>query len=92
MWETLGHIVKHPEGYSAFIPLKFPPGPFPSLPSKLELSHGKAMHLIGKLDGISKLLPDKNFLLMFMRKEATSSSQNSRMDKHKNKNRRSKGD
>lgn len=34
------------------------------------------MRLIGKLDGIAQLLPDKDFFLqMFVRKEATSSSQ-----------------
>lgn len=76
MWKRLGRIIKQPEGYSAYIPLPFPPGPFPSLSPRLEIMHGKAMHLIGKLDGISQLLPDKDFfLLMFMRKEATSSSQ-----------------
>ncbi len=31
--------------------------------------HGQAMRLIGKLDGISQLLPDHDFfLLMFVRK------------------------
>jgi Fic family protein len=76
MWKILGHTVKQSSGYSAFIPTSFPPGPLPALPSKIELLHGKAMHLVGKLDGISQLLPDKDFfLLMFMRKEATSSSQ-----------------
>lgn len=76
MWQKLGHFVQQPVGYKAFIPLSFPPGPFLPLPSYLEAMHGKAMRLIGKLDGISQLLPDKDFfLLMFVRKEATSSSQ-----------------
>lgn len=40
------------------------------------MKHSEAMHLIGKLDGISQLLPDKDFFLwMFVRKEAASSSQ-----------------
>jgi Fic family protein len=76
MWQRLGQFVQQPSGYKAFIPLPFPPGPFSSFPCYLEIKHGKAMHLIGKLDGISQLLPDKDFfLLMFIRKEATSSSQ-----------------
>lgn len=76
MWQRTGHFVQQPTGYKAFIPLPFPPAPLPPLSSHLEIKHGKAMHLVGKLDGISQLLPDKNFfLLMFVRKEATSSSQ-----------------
>ncbi len=76
MWSRLGHLVQQPTGYKAFIPLPFPPERSLSLPPYLEVKHGKAMHLIGKLDGISQLLPDKDFfLLMFVRKEAVSSSQ-----------------
>jgi Fic family protein len=76
MWQRLGHLVQQPTGYKAFIPLSFPPEPLLLLPPHLEVKHGKAMHFIGKLDGISQLLPDKDFfLLMFVRKEATSSSQ-----------------
>ena len=38
-----------------------------------QIKLGEAMRLIGKLDGISQLLPDKDFfLLMFVRKEAAS--------------------
>lgn len=76
MWQTLGRFVKQPQGYKAFIPVPFPPGPLPPLSSTLEIKHGEAMRLIGKLDGVSQLLPDKDFfLLMFVRKEATASSQ-----------------
>jgi len=40
------------------------------------MAHTLALQLIGKLDGITKLLPDKNlFLEMFVRKDAASSSQ-----------------
>lgn len=76
MWEKIGHLVYQQEGYKAFIPLTFPPQKFFSLTQDLETKHGEAMRLIGKLDGISHLLPDKDFfLLMFVRKEAASSSQ-----------------
>jgi Fic family protein len=76
MWKKLGQLIQQTTGYKAFIPLSFPPEPLLLLPPNLEVKYGKAMHLIGKLDGISQLLPDKDFfLLMFIRKEATSSSQ-----------------
>lgn len=76
MWQRIGHLVHQPGGYKAFIPLPFPPQQSLPLPPNLELKHGEAMRLVGKLDGISQLLPDKDFfLLMFVRKEAASSSQ-----------------
>jgi Fic family protein len=76
MWKRLGHLVQQSSGYKAFIPLPFPLGDALTLPPTLEVKHGEAMRLIGKLDGISQLLPDKDFfLLMFVRKEAASSSQ-----------------
>lgn len=76
MWNKLGHLRKQTAGYEAFIPLPFPPHDFFPLSPNTEIKHGEAMRLIGKLDGISQLLPDKDFfLLMFVRKEAASSSQ-----------------
>lgn len=77
MWKKTGHLVAQSEGYSAFIPLPFPQKEDRlKLPPSLEIKHGEAMRLIGKLDGISHLLPDVNFfLLMFERREAASSSQ-----------------
>ena len=76
MWKKLGQLVQQPKGFRAFIPSPFPPAKFFPLSPKLEIAHGEAMRLIGKLDGISQLLPDKDFfLLMFVRKEAASSSQ-----------------
>ncbi len=76
MWLRIGRLVQQPGGYKAFIPLPFPPTEPLCLSPQLEVKHGEAMRLIGKLDGISQLLPDKDFfLLMFVRKEAASSSQ-----------------
>jgi len=76
MWQRLGHLVQQSHGYKAFIPLPFPLQEPLILSPQLEIKHGEAMRLIGKLDGISHLLPDKDFfLLMFVRKEAASSSQ-----------------
>ncbi len=72
----IGYYQQQPTGYKAFIPLPFPPREPLHLSSKTELKHAEAMRLIGKLDGIAQLLPDKDFfLLMFVRKEAASSSQ-----------------
>ncbi len=76
MWQKIGNLVQQPTGYKAFIPFPFPLKEPLILQSKLEAKHGEAMRMIGKLDGISQLLPDKDFfLLMFVRKEAASSSQ-----------------
>lgn len=76
MWQRMGHLVQQAGGYKAFIPLPFPPKEQLVLSPNMARKHGEAMHLLGKLDGISQLLPDKDFfLLMFVRKEAASSSQ-----------------
>jgi Fic family protein len=72
----MGHIQLQPTGYKAFIPSLFPPDETISFSSKIVLKNAEAMRLVGKLDGIAQLLPDKDFFLeMFVRKEATSSSQ-----------------
>ena len=76
MWKRIGHLVQQPGGYKAFIPLPFPTQEPLILSPRLQVLNGEAMRLIGKLDGISQLLPDHDFfLLMFVRKEAASSSQ-----------------
>ena len=71
----IGHFIKQPQGFKAFIPDKFPPKLGP-LSSEIVAKHTEAVRLLGKLDGITELLPDKDtFLLMFIRKDASSSSQ-----------------
>lgn len=73
---NIGRNRKQPQGFSAFIPEKFPPNPGFVLSSGLAQKHAEAMRLIGKLDGYAQVLPDKDFfLLMFIRKDASSSSQ-----------------
>lgn len=73
---VIGHFQMQPSGYKAFIPLPFPPNDLITFSPNLEIKHSEAMRLIGKLDGITQLLPDKDFfLLMFVRKESASSSQ-----------------
>lgn len=72
----MGTIKEQPEGFKAFIPGPFPPkGSFEFEPIILKKSD-QATRLLGKLDGITKLLPDADFfLLMYLRKDAASSSQ-----------------
>jgi Fic family protein len=72
----IGQTKQQPEGYKAFIPNKFPPGEGWDISQKLILKHSDAERLVGKLDGITQLLPDIDFfLLMYVRKDAASSSQ-----------------
>lgn len=72
----IGHIVKQPKGYNAFIPYSFPPEVGFDFDVSILKKSEKAGILIGKLDGITRLLPDSDFfLLMYLRKDATSSSQ-----------------
>ncbi len=70
----IGKNVQQKSGYKAFIPNKFPPNLI--LDSQILNKNEEAVRLLGKLDGITKLLPNINFfLLMYIRKDATSSSQ-----------------
>jgi Fic family protein len=72
----IGKYVKQKEGYMAFTPHVFPPSQGFPISMRLHKKHDEAMRLVGKLDGITRLLPDKNFfLLMFVKKDATYSSQ-----------------
>lgn len=76
MHSVIGKPVRQKQGYDAFIPHPFPPAKgfltTPLIQKKCE----SATLLVGKLDGITKLLPDADyFLLMYLRKDAASSSQ-----------------
>lgn len=72
----IGELKEQKEGFKAFIPGLFPPkGGFEFDPRILKKSD-QATRLLGKLDGITKLLPDVDFFLkMYLRKDAASSSQ-----------------
>jgi len=71
----IGTKIQQREGFSAFIPDSFPPQGI-SFSSEILKKDAQATHLLGKLDGITKLLPDADFfLLMYLRKDAASSSQ-----------------
>lgn len=72
----IGQYIQQREGYRAFTPFPFPPRELLSVSPHLYKKHEEAVRLIGKLDGITRLLPDKDFfLLMFIKKDATYSSQ-----------------
>jgi len=72
----IGSIIKQPEGFNAFIPRPYPPKEGFNFDPKLLKKDNEATRLLGKLDGITKLLPDADFfLLMYLRKDAASSSQ-----------------
>lgn len=72
----IGRYVAQREGYKTFTPFDFPlKGGFIISP-KLHKKHEEAIRLVGKLDGITRLLPDKDFfILMFIKKDAAYSSQ-----------------
>jgi len=76
MKNSIGEKIRQPEGFSAFIPHPFPPKEGIIFDAKIIKKNNTATRLLGKLDGITKLLPDSDFfLLMYLRKDATSSSQ-----------------
>ncbi len=73
---NIGTLRAQPGGFKAFIPGQFPPKEGFGLDVKLLKKNDEATRLLGKLDGITKLLPDQDFfLLMYLRKDATASSQ-----------------
>lgn len=72
----IGKLVRQPTGYKAFIPDSFPPETPIALSPKTQQLHSKAILALGKLDGITQLLPDLDFfILMYITKEATRSSE-----------------
>lgn len=72
----LGKNIGQKQGYKAFIPGPFPPKEAFSWDLRLLKKADEATRLLGKLDGITNLLPDADFfILMYLRKDAASSSQ-----------------
>ena len=72
----IGANQTQPTGYQAFVPAPFPPEDLLPFPNGLIKKSNEATRLLGKLDGITHLLPDADFfLLMYLRKDAASSSQ-----------------
>ena len=72
----IGKLITQPGGFQAFIPNPFPPKEGFEFSPAIFRKDSQATRLLGKLDGITKLLPDADFfLLMYLRKDAASSSQ-----------------
>lgn len=72
----VGKLIQQPAGYKAFVPEEFPPPELIKLDPKTQRLHAKAALTLGKLDGITQLLPDLDFfILMYIRKEAARSSE-----------------
>jgi Fic family protein len=72
----IGLNIAQKEGFKAFTPEPFPPREGFNFDPKILKKNDEATRLLGKLDGITKLLSDCDFfLLMYLRKDAASSSQ-----------------
>jgi len=74
-----GRLVRRkagPEPYDAFVPAALPPVPALEWTPELQDLAERANRALGRLDGVSALLPDRAlFLYMYVRKEAVLSSQ-----------------
>lgn len=74
--QEIGTYKQQPGGFKAFVPNPFPVKAGFDFSPEILKKNNEATRLLGKLDGITKLLPDSDFfLLMYLRKDATSSSQ-----------------
>jgi Fic family protein len=73
---TIGKYIQQKGGYKAFIPEKFPPAELSLNEPKIVKLLANANLQLGKLDGLTKLLPDIDFFIfMYINKEAAYSSQ-----------------
>lgn len=72
----IGKNIKQPSGFKAFILEPFPNKALFNYSSEIIKKNTEATRLLGKLDGITQLLPDVDFFIyMYVRKDATASSQ-----------------
>ncbi len=72
----IGQNRQQREGFQAFIPDPFPQPELFTHSAAIIKKDAQAARLLGKLDGITQLLPDIDFfILMYIRKDATDSSQ-----------------
>lgn len=73
---NIGKLRIQKDGFKAFIPNSFPLKSGFGFSQKILRKNDEAVRLLGKLDGITQLLPDIDFFLfMYIYKDATSSSQ-----------------
>ena len=72
----IGKNIQQRNGFKAFIPDPFPDKKLFNQPPSIIKKATQASRLLGKLDGITQLLPDVDFFIsMYVRKDATASSQ-----------------
>src|SRR3990167_4261247 len=72
----IGKKVQQPNGFKAFILAPFPNKGLFDHPPDIIKKYTQASRLLGKLDGITQLLPDVNFFIsMYVCKDAAASSQ-----------------
>ena len=72
----IGTMQLQPSGYRAFIPASFPPKSIYDFPKNILIKNSDSTFIVGTLNGITRLLPDIDFFIkMYLRKDATSSSQ-----------------
>ncbi len=73
---AIGKYIQQPTGFKAFIPNAFPEKELLDFSAAIITKAAQAERLIGKLDGITHVLPDADFFLsMYKIKDATSSAQ-----------------
>ncbi len=71
----IGTLRPQPGGFKAFIPHSFPPDGYLEFNAGILKKDREATRLLGKLDGITKLLPDVDFFLhTYQQKDAAASS------------------
>ena len=76
MENRAGVFMKQPSGYNSFIPKKLPPNPPLSIDSEMLKLLSDADRKLGRLDGITQILPNPElFVAMYVQKEAVLSSQ-----------------
>ena len=73
---TRAGIISRETGYEAFIPANLPPSPALTFDDEMITVLSEADRKLGRLDGITRVLPNPNlFLAMYVKKEAVLSSQ-----------------
>lgn len=72
----IGTFIRQPQGFRAFVPAEFPACIRMDWSRELLAKHTQAIYVLGRLDEIARLLPDRDvFMEMFVRKDAATSSQ-----------------
>lgn len=71
-----GQYIKQPNDFRAFVPAPLPPNPPLHLDTELALLLSKADRCLGRLDGVTSVLPNPDlFVAMYVKHEAVLSSQ-----------------